>query len=200
MDPDLGTVVDGTVTDIRFADDGSIIQFGGAADGDIRFVLRFNDIQLDQEIEIGFGEIGTLSGLSQTGDDVSSLIAEANGYANGTFNDITVDADGKIFGVADNGIRFPLAQIAIASFSNPDGLKTLGNNEFVETLASGSALIGAALGGGRGAIRPGQLEGSNVDLTAEFARLIIAQRGFSANARTVTVTNQILEELTNIIR
>lgn len=200
IDPELGTIVDGTVTDIRFADDGSIIQFGGSETGDVRFVLRYDDIQLDQEIEVGFGDIGTLSGLSQTGDDVSSLIAEANGYANGTFNDITVDADGKIFGIADNGIRFPLAQIAIASFSNPDGLKALGNNEFVETLASGTALIGTALGGGRGAIRPGQLEGSNVDLTAEFARLIIAQRGFSANARTVTVTDQILEELTNIIR
>ena len=105
-----------------------------------------------------------------------------------------------IFGVADNGVSFPLAQLAIVSFANEAGLKSVGSNGYVSTLASGTAAIGRALSDGRGTVRSGQLEDSNVDLTVEFTRLIIAQRGFSANAKTITVTDEILQELTNIIR
>jgi flagellar hook protein FlgE len=90
--------------------------------------------------------------------------------------------------------------LAIASFRNPDGLVAIGNNYFTSSLASGNPDIGTALSGSRGALRSGQLEGSNVDLALEFTRLIIAQRGFSANARTITVTDEILQELTSIIR
>ena len=75
-----------------------------------------------------------------------------------------------------------------------------GGNYFQASLASGDPEVGTALTGSRGALRSGQLEGSNVDLALEFTRLIIAQRGFSANARTITVTDRVLEELTNIIR
>lgn len=200
LDPSIGVLTDATVTGIRFADDGSLVQFGGTDTGDSRFIMNLNDIDGEQVIDLSFGEIGTLAGLSQTGDSISTPLGEADGYANGVFESVSIDADGKIFGIADNGVRFPLAQIAVAAFRNPNGLKGIGDNQFVESLASGTALVGSALSGGRGAIRPGQLEDSNVDLTAEFTRLIVAQRGFSANARTVTVTDEILEELTNIIR
>ena len=200
IDPTIGEIVDGSVTGIRFADDGTLVQFGGTGNGDSRFVLRLNDQSEDQIIDVNFGELGSLDGLSQTGDSVSTPLGEANGYANGVFEKVSTDADGVVFGIADNGVRFPLAQLAIANFRNSNGLKGIGDNQFEETLASGAALLGSALSGGRGAIRAGQLEGSNVELTAEFTRLIIAQRGFSANARTVTVTDEVLEELTNIIR
>jgi len=111
-----------------------------------------------------------------------------------------IDADGTLSGVASNGLKFDIAQLAIASFSNPDGLLNAGGNYYKASLASGSAEIGTALSGDRGAIRAGQLEGSNVDLALEFTKLLVAQRGFSANARTITVTDEVLEELTNIIR
>ena len=81
-----------------------------------------------------------------------------------------------------------------------DGLLARGDNYFETSLASGDVQIGTGLSGDRGAIRGGQLESSNVDIALEFTRLIVAQRGFSANARTITVTDEVLEELTNLIR
>ena len=103
-------------------------------------------------------------------------------------------------GLSTNGKVFALAQLAIARFPNPTGLEGLGSNYFQESSNSGVASIGSGLSGGRGQIIGSQLEGSNVDLAQEFTRLIVAQRGFSANARTITVADEILEELTNIIR
>ena len=111
-----------------------------------------------------------------------------------------IDTDGTVFGLTSNGLQIPLGQLAIATFRNVNGLLSTGGNYYQASLSSGNPEIGTALTGGRGALRSGQLEGSNVDLALEFTRLIIAQRGFSANARTVTVTDRVLEELTNIIR
>jgi flagellar hook protein FlgE len=90
--------------------------------------------------------------------------------------------------------------LAIASFPNVQGLNGHGDNFYTESLASGSASIGNALSGGRGLVRGGQLEASNVDIGLEFTRLIVAQRGFSVNARTITVANELMEELTNVVR
>jgi flagellar hook protein FlgE len=94
----------------------------------------------------------------------------------------------------------PLGQLAIAVFRNNDGLIAAGGNYFLASLASGGAEVGAALSGGRGALRAKQLEGSNVDMALEFTKLIVAQRGFSANARTITVADEVLKELTSVIR
>lgn len=200
VDPSVGTMVDGTVTGIRFADDGSLIQVGGTGTGDINLIVDLKEAVADQTVSVSLGDIGTLNGLSQTGDFGSAPLAEADGYSSGVFERVSIDADGMMFGVADNGVRFELAQLAIASFSNPSGLKSVGGNTFTSTLASGTAKVGTALSGGRGTVRAGQLEDSNVDLTVEFTRLIIAQRGFSANAKTITVTDEVLQELTSIIR
>ncbi len=200
VDPSIGELTDSTVTGIRFDDSGRIIQVGGTGSGDVDLILNLRDSINDQTISLSFGDLGSLNGLSQTGDSGSAPLAEANGYRHGSFERISIDADGMIFGVADNGVSFPLAQLAIVSFANEAGLKSVGSNGYVSTLASGPAAIGRALSDGRGTVRSGQLEDSNVDLTVEFTRLIIAQRGFSANAKTITVTDEILQELTNIIR
>jgi flagellar hook protein FlgE len=93
-----------------------------------------------------------------------------------------------------------MAQLAIASFANPKGLIAVGNSLFERTLNSGEPELGIAGAGNRGEVRSGSLESSNVDIAFEFTRLIVAQRGFAANARTVTVADEMLEELTNIIR
>jgi flagellar hook protein FlgE len=127
------------------------------------------------------------------------MVLTPDGFPPGELAEVQVDTDGKVYGLASNGIKIPLAQLAIASFRNTDGLVAIGNNYYTGSLASGAAEIGSALGS-RGAVRSGQLEGSNVDLALEFTRLIIAQRGFSANSRTITVTDEILQELTSIIR
>ena len=93
-----------------------------------------------------------------------------------------------------------IAQLALATFNNVRGLEAEGGNYYVESSNSGVARIGAAQSNGSGSILSGQLETSNVDVALEFTQLIVAQRGFSANARTVTVATEVLEELTNIIR
>ena len=85
-------------------------------------------------------------------------------------------------------------------FANPEGLEALGDNFFRTTSSAGDPISGAGVGNGNGVVVGNQLESSNVDITQEFAQLIIAQRAFSANARTITVAEEILEELTNLVR
>ena len=91
-------------------------------------------------------------------------------------------------------------KVAIATFRNPSGLTRAGANYYDTSLASGDAEIGTALSGDRGTVKSNYLERSNVDIALEFTQLITAQRGFSANARTITVTDEILQELTGLIR
>src|SRR5262249_34417260 len=97
------------------------------------------------------------------------------------------------------GRTIPIAQIAIASFANPAALLRVGGNYYALSTESGPALLGAGLSGGRGAVQQKTLESSNVDVALEFTRLIIAQRGFQVNARMITASDQILQELANIL-
>ncbi len=130
----------------------------------------------------------------------SSWAVEQDGFSAGTLASVHASADGVLTAVASNGRQVTLAQLAIASFPNLQGLYGQGENYFTESSSSGAASIGAAASGSRGVVRSGQLEGSNVDVGAEFTRLIVAQRGFSVNARTITVASQVLEELVNVVR
>jgi flagellar hook protein FlgE len=197
--PSEGTIIDGEVTGIEFREDGSFAQVNGTGLGDSTISIQFNGFSTPQTMSVSFGEPNSFNGLTQAGLS-TSLRPGADGSAPGKLNDVHVDTDGTIYGLVSNGSQIVLAQLAIASFQNPDGLLSVGNNYFQRSLASGDPEFGTALNGSRGEIRSGQLEGSNVDLALEFTRLIIAQRGFSANARTITVTDQILQELTNLIR
>ncbi len=199
IDPTEGIVLDGRVDGIKFNTDGSFQQVVGTGVGDIDINIQFNTVSSPQTIRMGFGDPGTFEGLSEVGTK-SALSALADGYEPGELASVQVDSDGTVFGLSSNGLMIPLGQLAIASFRNVDGLVSVGNNYYEASLASGGAVIGTALSGDRGAIRAGQLEGSNVDLALEFTRLIVAQRGFSANARTITVTDEVLKELTSIIR
>jgi len=102
--------------------------------------------------------------------------------------------------VFTNGRTLPLAQLALAVFPNPAGLLREGENYFSLSVQSGLPLVGAPMSGSRGSIQRGTLESSNVDVALEFTRLITAQRGFQINTRTITVSDQVLQELANIIR
>ncbi len=113
---------------------------------------------------------------------------------------VGVSAAGVLEGIATNGKRVPIAQLAIANFSNNEGLEAIGQNYFRETFNSGVAKIDSTFAGKNGSVRGGQLESSNVDVALEFTQLIVAQRGFSANARSITVASEILQELNNLLR
>ena len=125
---------------------------------------------------------------------------QQDGTPPGNLANIVASGDGVLHGLASNGKNFPLAQLAIASFANIDALEARGQNYYSETIGSGSPQVGSGGSNGRGQVIGNQLETSNVDIAQEFTRLIVAQRGFSANARTISVADELLEELTNIIR
>ena len=199
VSPTEGTILDSLVEGISFQPDGSFAQVTGSGVGDSNITVQFRGQPASQTLSLRFGTPAQFDGLTALGQ-ASRLQLTPDGFPPGELAEVQIDTDGKVFGLASNGLKIPLAQMAIASFRNPDGLVAIGNNYFTSSLASGNPDIGTALSGSRGALRAGQLEGSNVDLALEFTRLIIAQRGFSANARTITVTDEILQELTSIIR
>jgi len=186
-------VIDNAVNNIRFLEDGTLDQVVGTGVGDANLSFRFEGFADEQLVDITFEDFTQLA-------TYSALATDQDGYGSGTLDSINVTSDGVIDGVATNGRKFPIAQLAIASFANAQGLLAEGDSYFSESLNSGTARLGTALSGGRGIIRGGQLEASNVDIALEFTHLIVAQRGFSANARTISVSDEVLEELTNIVR
>lgn len=112
----------------------------------------------------------------------------------------SIAADGKVRGVFSDGVQRDVCQLAVADFNNPMGLEKIGDTAFRESANSGAAQLGVAGEGQRGQIMAGALEMSNVDLSAEFTNLILAQRGFQASSRVITTSDQVLEELVNIKR
>lgn len=197
--PESGTLTDNIITGITFNADGSFNGVQGTGINGAALEVMFVGAEEAQRVEIDFGESGSLSGVTSIAGN-TELSSFHDGLPTGVLNDVAIDESGLIEGVASNGRRVALAQLAVAKFRNPNGLTGEGNNMFRGTPASGTVEMGAARTGGRGGILTGQLESSNVDIAVEFTRLIIAQRGFSANARTITVADEILEELTNIVR
>jgi len=142
----------------------------------------------------------TIEGVTQFGSPSTTKAYYQDGYAMGVLEDYSVGTDGVITGVYSNGQNRPLSVVALAIFSNPEGLLKVGDTAFQASSNSGLAQDVAPQSGGAGKILGGNLEMSNVDLTEEFITLIKAQRGFQANARTVTTSDSVLEELVNIKR
>jgi len=152
---------------------------------------------IDWTIRSGTPSISSLTGYASDSTTSNSV---QNGYGAGTIQSLIVDQAGTITGVFSNGQMIPLAQVALAVFSNQNGLSKQGDNTWAETLASGSGNVGAANQGGRGAVLGGNLELSNVDVAEEFTKLIIAQRGYQANSRVVTTSDELLQETLNLKR
>ncbi len=126
-------------------------------------------------------------------------LVEQDGFAEGTLSDFTVTSDGVVKGQFTNGINRDLAQVALARFENNNGLQAIGESYFTVGPASGDALVGPPLQFARGAIRGGFLEESNVDIAQQFTDLIVSQRSFQANTRTISVASELLQELIQIV-
>ncbi|MGB9198729.1 MAG: flagellar hook protein FlgE [Terriglobales bacterium] len=136
--------------------------------------------------------------MTQVAAASATTTTNQNGYASGTLQSYTVQSDGTIEGTFTNGQTQALGQIALASFSNTQGLQSVGNNDLAPTIASGAAVVGVAGAGGRGTITGGALEMSNVDISTEFTQLIVIQRGFEANARMITTLDSVGNTTTNL--
>jgi len=142
-------------------------------------------------------EVASLTQLE--GETDVSLLGQ-DGFPLGVLESFGIGQDGIINGVYTNGLQVVLGQIALASFPNVGGLERVGDNLFMSAPASGLAQLGAPNTGGRGSVSGGVLEMSNVDLGTEFTNMIITQRGFQANARTITTADTMLQEAVNLVR
>ena len=144
-----------------------------------------------------------LSGVSQFGGASTALAktpVSGGGAAMGTLQSFSLGDDGSITGVYTNGQRQLIGQLALATFANPAGLTKAGNSSYRVGDNSGDPQVGTAGSGGRGSLTAGALEMSNVDLSQEFTGLIIAQRGFQANSKVITTSDEMLQELMTLKR
>jgi flagellar hook protein FlgE len=146
-----------------------------------------------QDVELDLTQLTQLA-------SISDLNPSTDGAKAGTLTTFTVGAAGDITGLYSNGFKQPLGKIAMASCANPSGLMKAGGNLFTTSANSGEAAIGTADSGGRGTIATGFLEGSNVDLAQQFTNMIMAERGFQANSRVITTSDEILQDLVNLKR
>ena len=144
--------------------------------------------------------IPDFSSLTQYGNETTVQATNQNGYAAGTLDNTSIDPTGTIVGRFTNGQSKYLAKVALATFNNPSGLNKSGTSLYTKSSNSGEPQVGPSGSGGRGSFTPGALEMSNVDLAQEFSNMIITQRGFQANSKIITTTDQMLEELSNLKR
>ena len=158
-----------------------------------------------QAITVDFGtsiaEGGTgLNGTTQLAGPSNVSAQKQDGYASGDFSGVQVDGQGVVTGLYTNGEKIAMSQLGIAKFRSNDGLGRAGQNLWISTRESGTAAMGTAGSGGRGATTGGALEGSNVDLASEFVSMIQHQRSFSANSKTITTADEMLQELISLKR
>ncbi|KQR44288.1 MULTISPECIES: flagellar hook protein FlgE [Frigoribacterium] len=145
-------------------------------------------ITVDLSKITGFAQLNTVA------------VTDQNGREAGTLQGFTLSKDGTLVGQFSNGESLALGRIALATFTNPGGLEKAGASGYRATANSGGAALGIPGSPGVGSLSSGTLEMSNVDLSQEFTNLIVAQRGFQANARIITTSDEVLQELTNLKR
>lgn len=176
---------------IRFNNDGSLSTYSPP---NISFSGN-NGSSPDQQVALSFGTANSFDGMTSFDSTSSTSGISQDGYTGGDLVGIRIDQSGTLVGSFSNGRSFGLAQVAMAKFTNNEGLGTEGGNVFVQSANSGEPIIGTAATAGRGFIQSSALEASNVDLSRALTQLIIIQRGFQANGKTITTSDQLLQTL-----
>ena len=136
--------------------------------------------------------------VTQAGAATAASKTSQDGYSSGTMTSFSVGSDGTLDGVFSNGQTTVLGKVALANFANPQGLTATSGSDYLETASSGAATIGLAAAGGRGTIQGNAVEQSNVDMATEFANLIMAERGYQANAKSITTADEITQTAINL--
>ena len=181
-------MIEGQVT---FNTDGSLSTFTPPS---ITFTGN-NGSAPNQTINLRVGTTNAFDGLTSFDSKSTTSGISQDGYTGGDLVGIRIDQSGTLVGSFSNGRSFGLAQVAMAKFANNEGLATEGGNLFTQTANSGDPIIGTAATGGRGFIQSSALEASNVDLSRALTQLIIIQRGYQANGKTITTSDQLLQTL-----
>jgi len=184
---------------VSFNSDGSLGEFAFDSGAQAIGVDPRNGADL-MAIEIDPGIAGGFNGLTGFASTSTASISSQDGYGLGILDKIAIDPTGKVLGIFTNGVTRALAQIVLGTFSNDQGLSKEGNSIYKDTANSGEVYIGFAGETVSATISSGALESSNVDLAEEFTNMIIAQRGYQANARVITTSDSMLDELVNLKR
>ena len=188
-------IVNGAGDTLTFGTDGSL-----ASETAMQATISFNGAAPGQVIKLNVGTIGKADGLGQFANDSGLSFVSQDGFSAGGLVSLTVDAKGFLTATFDNGQTRALFQLAIAQFKAPEGLDPAGNGVYRQSIDSGPPAIATAGSQGNGTIASSALEQSNVEIAQEFINLITQQRAFQANARVITASDQLLNDLINIVR
>lgn len=189
------------ISGIEFNTDGSFKGLSSTSERASFSVQFANNPSVTQTITLDLGTPGEFTGLTQFASQQSSAAAlTQNGYEAGSLSSISIDNTGMVVGTFSNGVKVNVASLQIGLFQNAEGLESVGGGYFLPTSNSGEPIATTAATGAAGSIQGQSLEKSNVDIATEFVNLMQAQNGYQANARTIRVANDILSELTNLIR
>lgn len=206
IDGEVGNpgTTDRWIRGIQFNDDGSYAGLSSAAEPLTLEVRWSHDPTDTQTITFDLGTEGKFDGITQfasaTGKSSTVTAKLQDGYSFGKLTSVSVTSDGKIVGQFTNGERKDLATLQISMFQNPAGMEAIGEGYYYASDNSGVPIDTEAMNNGAGSIQGKSLEKSNVDLASEFVSLIEAQNGYQANARTISVANDVMRELSNLIR
>jgi flagellar hook protein FlgE len=176
---------------IKFGENGGLASFNPPT-------LSFspnNGAQGNQMIRLDLGSIGGFDGVTSLDNTSTTSGISQDGYASGELLGIRVDQTGTLMGSFTNGRSLALAQVAMAKFTNNSGLTSEGNSMYSQSSNSGEPVVGIASTGGRGSVQASSLEMSNADLSRSLTQLIVVQRGFQANSKTITTSDQMLNTL-----
>ena len=206
---------------VEFDNFGRLSQISNTAGGldaaenltiDIQFLVPDTSVPIDpttglaqppasQTVQIDIGEVGGMDeSTTQFTSANSNKLVRQDGYGLGYLEDFRIDQSGVVTGIYSNGTNRALGQLALASFVNPGGLEKAGDNTYVVSINSGGALIDPPGAAGKGKIIAGTLEMSNVDLAEQFTDMIVTQRGFQANSKTIQTSDQMLQEVLTLKR
>jgi len=181
---------------IRFNNDGSLSTYNPP---NVSFSAN-NGSAPDQQINLSFGTANSFDGMTSFDSRSTTSGISQDGFTGGDLVGIRIDQSGTLIGSFSNGRSFGLAQIGMAKFTNNEGLSSQGGNVYEQTANSGDPIIGTAASAGRGFIQSSALEASNVDLSLALTQLIVIQRGYQANGKTITTSDQLLETLIGLKR
>jgi flagellar hook protein FlgE len=209
----FGTPPAGNTYIVKFGNDGALASVTDSAGqirntGDLSIPLTFT-VQgsnagqpgATQTMNLNIGKVGAYeNSTTQFADKSSNKSFRQDGYGMGYLENFGIDGSGQVTGVYSNGTNRVLGQVALASFTNPGGLEKAGESTYAKTNNSGDANVGASGTAGKGKFISGALEMANVDLADAFTDMIVTQRGFQANSRTIQTADQMIQELLGLKR
>lgn len=193
------TITNGGSGQLTFGQDGSVASFT-YDDNSSQLMMDPNNGSNILRVNLNVGGPGNFQGLTQFSSPTTVSAVKQDGYTTGNLQDLSIDEYGMVEGSFSNGTSRVLAQIMLVDFTNPGGLMRLSDSVYTISSNSGDPVYGAPGSQSSSRLKPGALEMSNVDLASEFTQMITTQRGYQANARVITVSDTMLEELVALKR